>query len=201
MSATDRPVLLHFSFCPQASFAISKTYSVSFAATDGLKKVLVLDREEIEDGAYPAEFPDDAEVIFFKKERVLIEETFRLIWQYPLVITFNGDNFDNTYLYHRARRLKINQKLNPIHISRGGGMVSHNCDYKHSIHIDVFQFFANRSIKGYAFGGAYIRNSLEAVASSLLGEGKVKHEGVLIGAMETADLIHYNLMDFQTIQH
>ena len=74
-------------------------------------------------------------------------------------------------------------------------MVSRYTEFKQGIHIDIFQFFANRSIKGYAFGGAYLRNSLEEIASGLLGEGKIKHEGILIGDMTQANLIHYNLID------
>ncbi len=180
---------------PDPTLAKYKVISVSFADTDGIKEVYCLNREDLTDGVYNENFPDDAKVIFFQSERDLILETFRKIWQYPIIITFNGDNFDNSYLYHRARKLKIDETLNPILTSRGGGMVTRNTDYKQGIHLDIFQFFANRSIKGYAFGGAYLKNSLEDIASSLLGEGKVKHEGILIGDMNLANLIHYNLMD------
>ncbi|RLI65438.1 MAG: DNA-directed DNA polymerase I [Promethearchaeia archaeon] len=180
---------------PDPTLSKYKVISVSFAATDGLRMVYCLDRTDLQEGTFPESFPKNVEVIFFKSEKDLIIETFRKIWEYPIVITFNGDNFDNSYLYHRARRLKIDETLNPILTSRGGGMVSRNTDYKQSLHLDIFQFFANRSIKGYAFGGAYLKNSLEDIASSLLGEGKVKHEGTLIGDMSLASLIHYNMMD------
>ncbi|MHA1746820.1 MAG: 3'-5' exonuclease, partial [Promethearchaeota archaeon] len=180
---------------PNPMLAKWPVISISFAATDGLKLVYVLDREDLETGGYPEEFPEDAQVFFFKSEKELLRESFRIFWQYPVIITFNGDNFDNTYLYHRAHRLKLVDMEIPIYVGRGGGMVTHNTDFKHSLHLDVFQFFANRSIKGYAFGGAYVRNSLEQVASSLLGAGKVKHEGTLIGKMTLADLVHYNLQD------
>ena len=98
--------------------------------------------------------------------------------------------------FNAAKKLKIDDRINPIGIERSGGqMISHETDYKGGIHIDLFQFFANRSIKGYAFGGAYLRNSLEDISTSLLGTGKVKHEGTQIGQMTLADLIHYNLND------
>ncbi|MHA1521297.1 MAG: DNA-directed DNA polymerase I [Promethearchaeota archaeon] len=180
---------------PDPTIAKYKVISVSFAATDGLRLVYCLDREDLPDGHYPVDFPEGTEVFFFKNERELVIETFRKIWEYPIVITFNGDNFDNSYLYHRARKLRINETLNPILTSRGGGMVTRNTHYKKGIHIDVFQFFANRSIKGYAFGGAYLRNSLDDISSSLLGTGKIKHEGTRIGAMNLAQLIHYNMVD------
>ncbi|QEE18071.1 DNA polymerase domain-containing protein [Promethearchaeum syntrophicum] len=180
---------------PNPMLAREKVISISFAATDGLKKVYCLDRDDLKPGTIPENFPKNAEYFFFKNERELIKESFRLFWKYPIIITFNGDNFDNTYLFHRARKLKIKDEENPIYLSRGGGMVTHNTDFKHAIHIDIFQFFANRSIKGYAFGGAYVRNSLEEVSSSLLGSGKIKHEGIMIGEMTLANLIHYNLVD------
>ncbi|MHA1855889.1 MAG: DNA-directed DNA polymerase I, partial [Promethearchaeota archaeon] len=180
---------------PNPRLAKQKVISISFAATDGLKKVYCLDRDDLKPGIIPEDFPKNAEYYFFKDERLLLKEAFRLFWKYPIIITFNGDNFDNTYLFHRARKLKIKDEENPIYVGRGGGMVSNNTDFKHGIHIDIFQFFANRSIKGYAFGGSYLRNSLEEVASSLLGSGKIKHEGIMIGEMTLANLIHYNLID------
>ncbi len=180
---------------PNPTLAKQKVISISFAATDGLKLVYCLDRDDLKPGIIPEDFPKNAEFFFFKEERDLIKESFRLFWKYPIIITFNGDNFDNTYLFHRARRLKIKDEENPIYLGRGGGMVSHNTDFKHAVHVDIFQFFANRSIKGYAFGGAYLRNSLEEVSSSLLGAGKIKHEGIMIGEMTLANLIHYNLID------
>ncbi len=180
---------------PNPMLAKQKVISISFAATDGLKKVYCLDRDDLKLGIIPEDFPKNSEYFFFKEERELLKETFRLFWKYPIIITFNGDNFDNTYLFHRARRLKIKDEENPIYLGRGGGMVTHNTDFKHAVHIDIFQFFANRSIKGYAFGGSYLRNSLEEVSSSLLGSGKIKHEGVMIGEMTLANLIHYNMID------
>ncbi len=180
---------------PDPIKADKELISISFVGNDGFQRVYCLDRPDQELGFVSKDFPQEAEVFFFTDEKELLKETFRLLWKYPIIITFNGDNFDNTFLYNRARRLKIPSALNPIYTRRGGGMVSRYTEYKQNIHIDIFQFFANRSIKGYAFGGAYLRNSLEEISSSLLGEGKVKHEGVLIGNMTLARLIHYNLMD------
>ncbi len=180
---------------PNPRSAKYEIISVAFVDNEEKKFVYILDRKNVEEGNYPEDFPKDAEVFFFKDEKTLLEETFRVIWDYPIVITFNGDNFDNMYLYHRAKRLKIDEKINPIYTARGGGMVSNYTYYKHSVHIDIFQFYANRSIKGYAFGSAYLQNSLEEISTGLLGEGKIKHEDTSIGAMTLADLVYYNLTD------
>ncbi|MHA1727428.1 MAG: DNA-directed DNA polymerase I [Promethearchaeota archaeon] len=191
---------------PNAKLAKQKVISVSFSASDGMNKVYVLWNDTKPIGKKPEEFPKNAEIIFFKKEKDLIEETFRIIWEYPLIISFNGDNFDFNYLFHRARKLKISPKLNPIQLSRGGGsMVSTYAYLKHGIHLDLYQVFANRSLKGYAFGNAYDRNSLDDITKALLGSGKIKHEsgeksGEKFSAEDIASLdyhtlAYYNMMD------
>ncbi len=186
---------------PNAKLAKQAVISVSFCSTDGTKKVLVLWREGIPVGKKHDDFPDEAEVIFFKKEIDLIKETFRIIWEYPVVLSFNGDNFDFYYLFHRAHNLKVPDSLNPIQIARGGGMVSNYAYLKSSIHVDLFQIFANRSLKGYAFGSVYDRNSLDEISAALLDTRKIKHEsGEKFSAPDIANLdystlVYYNLMD------
>ena len=180
---------------PDPKLARQEVISVSFVATDGMKKVYVLEREGFSYGAPHKKFPSDGEVLFFKTEKELLTETFRLIWEYPVVITFNGDNFDFPYLFHRANKLKINKDLNPIQVKRGFGFLSRSeCDLRRGIHIDIFSFFANRSISGYAFGGAYERNSLNAISSALLGREKYQHEEE-IHDMTYSVLTWYNLKD------
>ncbi len=169
--------------------------SISFVASDGLKLVYVLEREGFLFHGLHKRFPSDAKLVFFKSEKELLIETFRLLWEYPVVITFNGDNFDLTYMFHRANKLKIDKDLNPIHIKRGFGFLSRSdCDLRKGIHIDLFNFFFNRSISGYAFGGAYESSSLNAISDALLGEMKYAHEEE-IHEMEYDVLTWYNLKD------
>ncbi|MFO8019907.1 MAG: DNA-directed DNA polymerase I [Promethearchaeia archaeon] len=169
--------------------------SVSLVANDGLKKVFMLEREGFSYGELHEKFPEDAELIFFKNEKTLIEETFRLIWEYPILVTFNGDNFDLNYLSHRATKLKVERDLNPIHVKRGYGFLSRaECNLRRGIHIDLFNFFFNRSIAGYAFGGAYDRSSLNSISSALLGKEKYSHEEE-IHELNYGTLAWYNLKD------
>ncbi|MFX1280293.1 MAG: DNA-directed DNA polymerase I [Promethearchaeota archaeon] len=180
---------------PDPHLAQQEVISVSFVASDGLQEVLMLEREEYSYDKLYEEFPSDARVILFESEKDLITETFRLLWQYPVVITFNGDNFDLNYLFHRAQKLKINKNLNPIHVKRGFGILSKaECDLRRGIHIDVFNLFFNRSISGYAFGGVYESASLNAISAALLGEEKYQHEEI-IHEMEFDKLSWYNLKD------
>jgi len=180
---------------PDPRLANQEVISVSFVATDGLKVVYMLEREDYSFEKLHEEFPSDARIVLFKSEKELITETFRLLWKYPVVITFNGDNFDLNYLFHRSVKLKISRDLNPIHVKRGFGILSKaECDLRSGIHIDVFNIFFNRSISGYAFGGVYESASLNAISAALLGEEKYQHEE-LIHEMEFDILSWYNLKD------
>ena len=180
---------------PNAREAKQRVISVSFVGSDGMNLVYILEREGFEFTKLHEKFPKDAKLFFFKNEKDLLIETFRKIWEYPVVVTFNGDNFDLNYLFHRANKLKVNKKLNPIRVKRGFGIMSSaECDLVKGIHIDLFAFFFNRSISGYAFGGAYSSNSLNAISSALLGREKYQHEEE-IHDMQYDILSWYNLKD------
>jgi len=180
---------------PDARLAKQKIISISFVASDGLKLVYVLERAGFTFDKLHEDFPDGAKLYFFKTEKELLTESFRILWEYPVIITFNGDNFDLNYMFHRARNLKIDQDLNPIHVKRGFGiMAKAECDLRKGIHVDVFNFFFNRSISGYAFGGSYQSASLNAISEALLGEKKYEHEED-IHDMEYDILSWYNLKD------
>ncbi|MHA1459949.1 MAG: DNA-directed DNA polymerase I, partial [Promethearchaeota archaeon] len=180
---------------PDARLAKQEIISISFVASDGLKLVYALEREGFTFDKLHEDFPDDAKLYFFKTEKELLTESFRIMWEYPVIITFNGDNFDLNYMFHRAEKLKIDKDLNPIHVKRGFGiMAKAECDLRKGIHVDVFNFFFNRSISGYAFGGKYQSASLNAISEALLGEKKYEHEED-IHDMEYDILSWYNLKD------
>ncbi len=180
---------------PDPHLAKQRIISISFVATDGLKVVYILERKGYTFEKLHKDFPSDGKVVFFKTEKELITETFRLLWKYPVIITFNGDNFDLNYLSHRADKIKIEKEVNPIHVKRGFGILSKaECNLRSGIHIDLFNLFFNRSISGYAFGGAYESASLNAISAALLGEEKYQHEE-LIHEMEYDILSWYNLKD------
>jgi DNA polymerase I len=187
---------------PDTKLAKEEVIAVSFASNDGLKKVYVLWREDAPIGYKHLDITGDAEIIFFESEKELLMETFRIIWDYPVVLSFNGDNFDLNYLFHRASNLKIAGELNPIHIARGGGLlVDSYAHLRYGIHIDLYQVFANRSLKIYAFGGGYDRNSLDEISKKFCETAKFKHEtgekfsAADIKNMDLHTLAHYNMID------
>lgn len=168
--------------------AKEEVISVAIVGNDGLKKVLVLKREDVPLGERAGELPDDVEIVFFDNEANLLRETFRIMNDYPMVITFNGDNFDLPYLSQRAYNLRIPKEENPIIVRR------RYCKLKHSLHFDVYRFFNQAAIRVYAFGGKYNEVSLDAISSALLDIGKVELEKD-IGDLSLHRLVWYNYWD------
>jgi len=89
--------------------------AVSFVSSDGMKRVILLN-----DTGEEAMLPeiDGAEVVFYQDERDLVEDVFRVLDEYPIVLTFNGDNFDLRYLKNRARNLAFSKEEDPITLGR-----------------------------------------------------------------------------------
>lgn len=175
---------------PDSNKAEYPVISACLVGSDGKRRVLLLLRKGIEVG----EEIVDADIEFFDNELDLIEEIFRGITNYPVVITFNGDNFDLTYLYNRAINLGIRIDNIPIHIRRKKVQI------QNSIHIDLYRLFFNRSLKNYAFQGKYKVVSLDAIGNALLGEGKLHTDEDIWLATEMrnwsySQLAKYNLKD------
>jgi len=149
---------------PNADEAIDPINAVSFAGSDGLRRVILLN-----DSGVDVEEPgvDGAEVVLYKDERSIIEATFDVLDDYPVVLTFNGDDFDMKYLRNRARNLGVRDEENPIVLGRRFAFL------RNGVHVDLYKFFLNRTIQGYAFGNRYRENTLNDVASSLIDMKKL----------------------------
>ncbi len=133
---------------------------------------------------------EGAEVKVFNDERSLLIAFYREIAKYPVIVTFNGDNFDLPYLYTRSRKMGIQREEIPIVIKET------HATFKHALHIDLYRFFKNKAIQNYAFEGKYKEHTLDAVAQALLGKGKLAYEEG-VGAMSIDKLARYNLRDAQ----
>lgn len=154
---------------PDVYKAAERVTAISFHGSDGLKKCLTLNRQEIPRGDEDKD--KDYELIWFDSEKELLEEAFRLIDMYPIVLTYNGDTFDMPYLYNRA--IKLEMEYTPFK------MMKKNATLTHGIHIDMLGVFKNRSLKIYAFNNKYVENSLDAVSEAMLGEKKTEYDGEL----------------------
>lgn len=173
---------------PDANKAAYPVISVAFASDEGLKAIFVLARPGLRAEKPSGKLPEGVHVEIFDDERSLLLETFRLLANYPIVLTFNGDKFDFAYLYNRAIKLGIPREVLPFKISR---------DYiglRYGLHIDLYQFFTIKAIQSYAFGNAYKEYTLDAISAALLGEHKVEVEST-VSDLSLLDLIRYNVRD------
>lgn len=172
---------------PNPREAGQEVVAVSLVGSDGLAKVLVLKNNQKNlDEKKNNEF----ETIYFDNEKNLLSEVFRYIIEYPFILTYNGDDFDLNYLYHRALRSKIGFKQEEIPISLGNNVAY----VKPGIHIDLYKTFNNRSIQGYAFNNKYKDHTLNGVSKALIGEGKIEFEGP-IGKLSINKLAEYCYQD------
>ena len=126
----------------------------------------------------------------FDEESDLLRAVLSKIMDYPVIVTFNGDDFDLRYLQHRAELLGIGEEENPIQLERVAASL------KHGIHIDLYQFFRNRSIQVYAFSNRYSEHTLNGIAEALLNKSKIEFEGE-IGDLPLPELARYCLNDSQ----
>ncbi len=164
-------------------------YGIICASTvdsDGNKRILLLERHGVEEGAEP--LPEDLQIDRFNREEEMVRELCRILADYPLVVTFNGDDFDLRYIWHRAERLGLSEEEVPIDLGREFALLTHG------IHIDLYKFFFNRSIQVYAFDQKYRETTLQDVASALLGVGKLGLVGN-ISSLSYRGLAAYCLRD------
>jgi len=173
---------------PSASKAEDKVVAVSICGSDGRRCVYLLQRDQGQDNLRPLNF----ELKLYDSEKKMIEDVFNVLSEYAVIATFNGDEFDLPYLYNRANKLGIPREKNPIIISRDGAT------FISGAHIDLYSFFLNKSVQVYAFDNKYREHTLEAIAQSLLGRGKVKLEKP-ISELSDAELAEYSFGDAELV--
>ena len=181
--------------------------AVGFAGSDGFRKVLLLEQKEISSNNTDLQtnlLIPEAQLCATEKE--LLEETFRIIGSYPIVITYNGDDFDLPYLYARSQDPAIDPGMGvaiakqdvPIIMKRESfvkrGIQAEPVQIKNGIHIDLFRTFQNRSVQIYAFSHKYSEYTLNAISEALLNDTKYEFEGD-ISELSTDKLAMYCLKD------
>ena len=169
---------------PDAKIADRKITAMGFSGSDGLKQVFVLQKKDKPPGKN--ELASDIKISFYEemKEKEMIQDAFKILTDYPFVITYNGDEFDMPYIYNRAERLGIASKEIPLIMMRDSATL------RHGVHIDLYRTFSNRSFQIYAFSHKYNDFSLNSVAEGLLNESKIDYDG------ELDDLSSYELANY-----
>jgi len=145
---------------PDPREAAYQVLCASLLGTDGKKRILLLKRPNIREGA--EKIPADVRVEYFDSEEKLLLAIFDALWDYPFVFTFNGDDFDLRYLWHRAQKLGIKRSKVPIELGRKV------CLLRHGVHIDLYKFFFNKALQIYAFGQKYRDVTLDDVGQALV---------------------------------
>ena len=100
-----------------------------------------------------------SEVVALKDEKEMLKEFFKLIEEFDVLISYNGDNFDLPFLKIRAEDLKLEH---PIVLSRKGA------NFKNCLHVDLYNIVSKHlfaEIKTRSF-------KLDEVARFFIGEGK-----------------------------
>ncbi len=172
---------------PDPEKALYPVISIAMVDDSRRRIVLVLNREDVEPNI-PEDIEDGTEIIIFEDEYSMLLEAMRIIEQYPIIVTFNGDNFDIPYLYNRMVMLGLSPSTIPIEFHRD------SASFRNSLHIDLYKFFDIRALQVYAFGNKYREKNLDSVAEALLGRKKVALDKP-VSELDLATLIKYNLTD------
>jgi len=139
--------------------------SCCLLGSDGKRQILLLLRENTIVG--DEILPEGTTLQFFDKEVDLIKSIFVSLLDYPMTITFNGDQFDLHYIRNRALKLNIPKEEIPIELGYKIATI------KNRIHIDLYKLFFNRSLRIYTFQEKYKNISLDEIGEALLGRGKI----------------------------
>ncbi len=172
---------------PDAREGAFPVIACSIYSSDGEKKVFVLKRcDRPNEKLQPLD--DGIDVEFCDTEKDLLLQVFNVLNVFPFILTFNGDDFDLRYLFHRALNLGFSKKDIPIEVGK------RVCLIKYGIHIDLYKFFFNRSIQIYAFSNRYKDVSLGDVGAALLGMEKIRLDKAF-GDLTYSELARYCLRD------
>ncbi len=99
------------------------------------------------------------EAIVVKDEEEMLREFFKMIDEYDILISYNGDNFDMPFLKTRSEELKLKS---PVLLTKT------RANFKNCLHIDLYNI-----ITKHLMAEVKTRtNKLDDIAKFFLGEGK-----------------------------
>jgi DNA polymerase I len=182
--AVDIEVEAEIGRIPDPKIAEKKVTAIGFKGTDGFDKIFVLRTEDTEEGKN--DLDENIKVVFYEKdqEKQMILDGFKIIEEFPFILTYNGDDFDLPYLYNRAERLGIKKADNPLYMMRDSATL------KHGVHLDLYRTLSNRSFQIYAFSQSYTDFKLNTVSKALLGKEKIDY-GIDLGDLTLYQTANY----------
>lgn len=148
---------------PDSYVADRRVTAIGFEGSDDLHEVYVLGK--------PSEQKSDspAKIIYYDDEKSMVKDALKKIASYPVVVTFNGDDFDMPYMHNRAAKLGIPSAESPFYMMRDSATL------KIGVHIDLYRTFSNRAFQVYAFSNKYADYSLNSISKAILGEEKLDY--------------------------
>ncbi len=154
---------------PDPKIAEKKVTAIGLKGTGDFDQIFVLRTEGTDEGVN--ELGQDIKIVFYdqSKEKEMILDAFKIIEEFPFVLTYNGDDFDLPYLFNRAERLGIKKEDNPLY------MMKDSATLKHGVHLDLYRTLSNRSFQIYAFSQKYTDFSLNSVSKALLNKEKIDY--------------------------
>ena len=154
---------------PDPKIAEKKVTAIGLKGTDGFDQIFVLRTDGTDEGVN--ELDQNIRIVFYEqnKEKEMILDAFKIIEEFPFVLTYNGDEFDLPYLFNRAERLGIKNENNPLY------MMKDSATLKHGVHLDLYRTLSNRSFQIYAFSQKYTDFSLNSVSKALLNKEKIDY--------------------------
>ena len=154
---------------PDPKVAEKKVTAIGLKGTDGFDQIFVLRTDGTDEGVN--ELGQNIRIVFYdqSKEKEMILDAFKIIEEFPFVLTYNGDEFDLPYLFNRAERLGIKNENNPLY------MMKDSATLKHGVHLDLYRTLSNRSFQIYAFSQKYTDFSLNSVSKALLNKEKIDY--------------------------
>lgn len=170
---------------PDSREAVYPVVCCSLYSSDNQRRVLMLKRPNVQMGNADV---SGIQIDYYETEEQLLRAIFDILWEYPFLLTFNGDDFDLRYLSHRATNLGISRQDIPIDIGK------RVCLLRTGIHIDLYKFFFNRSIQIYAFNNRYRDVTLNDVGKAVIGLEKIKFEKT-IGELNYTEMAAYCFRD------
>lgn len=136
------------------------------------------------------DLPENASIKSFQNEQDLVKELFTLLKDIPILVTYNGNQFDLPYIINRAKKLGIKSNLLSYDFKMKVAR------FESGLHIDLYDWFSNPAIRLYAYSGAYKDLKLDTVTNTILNKQKYDYEGT-IWDLTGKELIYYNWMDTQ----
>jgi DNA polymerase I len=154
---------------PDPKVAEKKVTAIGLKGTNDFDQIFVLKTEGTDEGTN--ELGKNIKIVFYDqdKEKEMILDAFKIIEEFPFVVTYNGDEFDLPYLYNRAERLGIKKEENPLY------MMKDSATLKQGVHLDLYRTLSNRSFQIYAFSQKYTDFSLNSVSKALLNKEKIDY--------------------------